>query len=241
MKNEILIIFLWCLPIIIGGIIAALNSESVNELTEKIEAWARRTQVILSGKTGWFYSYILHPIFWILVKFSDWTDSFTHRGIKNGTRAAATLYLIVAWCLLLYFLLMVVIIIVIAGVILYVIFKVLSGSSASDEPTSNQRWVQNDERKIEKEESEMNVKHFSIRVNNKDGLPCKGVKVFVMGSHLLEPYSQTSYTDDDGWAQFQYQYVFDYSLEVDIEIDGQFIEKHSFTYDKTASYTIDWN
>jgi len=241
MGNEILVIFLWLLPLIIGGIIAAVNSDSVNDFTEKIEAWSRRMQSTISEKEGWFYKYLLYPIFGTLVKFSDWTDSFTHRGVKNGTRLAASLYLIVAWLFLLYFLLMVVIIILIAGVILYVIFKLLSSSSGTEDSTSNQNWNRKEERTIQKEENKMNVKYFSIKVINRHGYPCKGVKVCVYGSHLLEAYSQKSYTDSEGWAQFKYEYLVDYSLEVDIEINGKFIEKRSFTYDKTASFTIDWN
>jgi hypothetical protein len=137
MKNSIFIILLWLSPIIIGGIIAAINSESVNSLTEKVEAWVRRTQGKLSKKQGWFYQYILNPIFWIVVKFSDWTDSFTHRGMKNGTRVAATLYLIVGWCFLLYILFVIVVILIVVGLILYVVFKLLSGSSQSDSRYQN--------------------------------------------------------------------------------------------------------
>lgn len=128
MTQTTLITILLASPLVIGGIIAAVNSDGMNNATEKAEAWIRRTQSKISSKKGWFYGYILNPILWLIVKFSDWTDDFKHQGLKNGTRVAATLYLIATWCFLLYVAFMVVLIVVIVGVILYIIFKVISNS-----------------------------------------------------------------------------------------------------------------
>lgn len=127
--NDPIYILLWISPLIIGGIIAAINSTGVNDSTENAESWARKMHAKVSQKTGWFYNLIINPVLWSIVKFCDWTDSFEHRGIKNGVRVAATLYLIAFWCLLLYLAFMVVVVVVIVGVILYVIFKVLLGSN----------------------------------------------------------------------------------------------------------------
>ncbi len=129
MNQEPIYILLWISPLIIGGVIAAINSSGVNDSTEKVEAWTRRMQAKVALETGWFYNLIIHPVLWIIVKFCDWTDSFEHRGLKNGVRVAATLYLIAAWCFLLYLAFMAVLIVLIVGVILYVIFKVLLSSN----------------------------------------------------------------------------------------------------------------
>ncbi len=91
------------LPLIAGGTIAALNADSINETTEKIEAWFREKQQFFSGKTGKIYRFALNPLLFLIVKFSNWTDSFDNRGLKNGTRVTITLYLIGIWLLLVYF------------------------------------------------------------------------------------------------------------------------------------------
>ena len=129
MTQETLNIILLLTPLVIGGIIAAMNSDSVNTTTENAEAWTRKTQSKTSLKDGWFSRYIANPILWIIVKFSDWTDGFTHRGLKNGTRISATLYLIAAWCFILYAAFMIAVVLVIAGVVLYIVFKVLINSN----------------------------------------------------------------------------------------------------------------
>ncbi|MDY0343027.1 MAG: hypothetical protein RBR28_05600 [Lentimicrobium sp.] len=125
MNQDTINILILVSPLLVGGIIAAINANSVNDTTEKAEAWTRRTQINVSAKSGWFYSYIVNPMLWTIVKLSDWTDSFTHRGLKNGVRVASTLYLIAAWCFLIYAAFMVAVILVIGAVVIYIIFKIL--------------------------------------------------------------------------------------------------------------------
>jgi len=134
--SKTIYILIWISPVIIGGIIAALNSTGVNDSTEKVEAWTRRMHDKVSLKKGWFFNLIINPVLWLIVRFCDWTDSFEHRGLKNGVRVAATLYLLAVWCFLLYLAFMVVVMVLIVGVILYVIFKVLMGS----DDTANQSY-----------------------------------------------------------------------------------------------------
>ncbi|TAK32786.1 MAG: hypothetical protein EPO28_17575 [Saprospiraceae bacterium] len=129
MNQETINILIWVSPLIVGGIIAAINANSVNDTTEKVEAWTRRTQTNVSTKSSWFYRYIVNPVLWTIVKFSDWTDSFTHRGLKNGVRVAASLYLVAAWCFIFYAALMFIVIVAIVIAILYVGFKVLLDSN----------------------------------------------------------------------------------------------------------------
>jgi hypothetical protein len=125
MTKETLNILFLLSPLLIGGIIAIINIDEVNDSTEKAEEWTRKTQSKVSIKNGWFSRYISNPILWIIVKFSDWTDDFTHRGLKNGIRVAATLYLIGVWLYLLFFAFMVIVTLAIIAVVIYIVFKVL--------------------------------------------------------------------------------------------------------------------
>jgi len=129
MNQEKINILVFVSPLIIGGIITAINVNSVNDTTEKVEAWTRRTQTNVSTKNGWFYRYIINPILWTIVKFSDWTDSFTHLGLKNGVRVAATIYLVAFWCLIFYTALIFVVMAAITIGIIYILFKVLINSN----------------------------------------------------------------------------------------------------------------
>ena len=137
MRPETIRLILMIVPLIVGGIIAALNSEEINNVTEKAEAWTRQTQSKISKKKTLLNRYLINPVLYTLVVFSDWTDSFTHRGVKNGVRVAATLYVIAAWCFLIYAAFMISLILLIAGVIIYVAIlvlnAVLSGSVSSND------------------------------------------------------------------------------------------------------------
>jgi len=66
----------------------------------------------MAARTGWVSRYVVHPLLWILVRFCDWTDGFTHRGLKNGARVAASLYLVALWLYLIYVAVMLVVIVV---------------------------------------------------------------------------------------------------------------------------------
>ena len=125
-------IILLAAPIVIGGLIAAINANGINDATEKVEAWARKRQQAASVSSGWFSNYIINPLLWVIVKFCEWTDDFTHRGLKNGIRIAATLYIIAAWLFVLYVAVVVVIYIAVIAVMvafIYFLVKVFAGSS----------------------------------------------------------------------------------------------------------------
>lgn len=129
MTQETTNIILLLTPLAIGGIIAVVNAEEVNDTTEKAESWVRKTQSSVALKKGWFSRFIANPVLWLIVKFSDWTDDFTHRGLKNGMRIAATLYLIAAWCFLIYAALMIAVFLIIGAIVIYIVFKVLVNSN----------------------------------------------------------------------------------------------------------------
>jgi uncharacterized membrane protein len=119
-------------PVIAGAIIAALNSDTSNGATERVEAWVRQRQQGTSGSAGWFKRYVFNPLLWTIVKFCDWTDGFTHRGLKNGTRVAAALYIVALWLFALYVAVVVVIAVVIMAIALYVALKIIGSMGDSD-------------------------------------------------------------------------------------------------------------
>jgi hypothetical protein len=131
MTQETTNIIILLIPLAIGGIIAAINANELNNTTENAEAWVRNTQSKVAKKNGWFSRYIANPILWIVVKFSDWTDDFTHRGLKNGTRVAATLYLIQLWLYLLFAAFVLIASIAIGVLVIYIVLKVLANSDSN--------------------------------------------------------------------------------------------------------------
>lgn len=131
MTNETLNYLLLLSPLAIGGIIAVLNFEDVNTTTEKAEAWTRKTQANVTTKKGWFSRYLANPVLWIIVQFSNWTDDFAHRGLKNGLRIAATIYLIGLWCYLLFVAFVFVLAIAFGILVLYIVFSVMGNSDSS--------------------------------------------------------------------------------------------------------------
>ncbi len=184
MNQETINILVLVSPLIGGGIIAFINTNSVNELTEKVEAWIRRTQTNVSAKSSWFYNYIVNPILWIIVKFSDWTDSFAHRGLKNGMRVAATLYLIAAWCFLIYAAFMIAVMLVIGAVVIYVIFRILVNSNGEVK------------RGYEKRPTVFNSKNQNRKEETTDYVGVKGKKIYSGTNWFNEELKGR--VDDDG-------------------------------------------
>jgi hypothetical protein len=120
-------------PLLVGGLIAALNKDGVNDATEQVEAWVRSRQQRTSLATGWFMRYVINPVLWAIVKFCNWTDGFAHRGGKNGVRVGGSLYLVAIWLMLIYAAIMIVIAIVIIIVSLWILGKFLSSSNGTTE------------------------------------------------------------------------------------------------------------
>jgi len=117
------------IPAASGAIIAAINSNQINDTTERAEAWIRTRQQRTSASSGWFSRYIFNPLLWVIVKFCEWTDGFTHRGLKGGARVAATLYLIAVWLMVLYAAIFIAVALVIVAVVIYIAAKILSSST----------------------------------------------------------------------------------------------------------------
>lgn len=128
MTQETTYILLGLTPLLLGGVIAAANQDGINNITESIEAGIRRRQEIVSQRRGWFFRFVLNPILLILVKFSDFTDSFSHRGMKNGTRIAATFYFVGAWIYLITIAFAFIAALVIGGFVIYYTLQYLNAN-----------------------------------------------------------------------------------------------------------------
>lgn len=122
MASTLINILLVISPLLVGGIIAALNSDKANAATEQAEARVRAWRDRALASRSSFVSILWAPLLKVIVKFFDWTDSFSHRGLKNGVRIAAVLYAIGIWLLLIY----TAIVIAIAILIIIGIIKLLS-------------------------------------------------------------------------------------------------------------------
>ena len=136
MNQGTLNIVLLAIPLLVGGMVAAINSTGVNATTEKLEGFARARYQRTSVSSGWFSKYIINPVLWAVVKFCDWTDGFRHRGVKNGARIGATLYLIATWLFLLYVAISIVLIIAVSIAILYIALAVMGGSNTTRRDSS---------------------------------------------------------------------------------------------------------
>jgi hypothetical protein len=131
-QQDISLILILLLPLVIGAVIAALNKDGLNSATEKIEAWIKKKKEVFSAKDGKISRFVIRPFLSIIIKFCDWTDSFAHRGLKNGVRVAATLYLAIIWSLLLYVALIVILGLIVFGVVIYVLFKFIFPSDDNE-------------------------------------------------------------------------------------------------------------
>lgn len=243
MNQETINILILISPLLIGGIIAAINTDSVNDKTEEAEAWTRRTQTNVSTKSSWYYRYIINPVLWTIVKFSDWTDSFTHRGIKNGVRVAATLYLIAGWCFIIYVAFMIIVTLVIGAVVIYIIFKILANSNEDVKRgyekgrnvyNSNKRDNSNNSEETKYDNKNMNQGGtFSVRVMRNNGNPANDIGVMVVYSGLLTGFSEKR-TNSNGWVEF-------HNLNNEpgtIWVHGHNMGDHSLADGKTYSFTI---
>jgi Na+-transporting methylmalonyl-CoA/oxaloacetate decarboxylase gamma subunit len=155
MSQEPFNVFMLLAPLLLGGLIAAINANQVNDATESAEAKVRGWQSRTSVQTGFFSKYVLNPPLWLIVKFCDWTDGFAHRGAKNGTRVAATMYLVGLWLLILYAAVIVVITLVILIVVIYIVAKILSSSGTSEVTYSRPQEGRTEDEKV--------LEHVGIR------------------------------------------------------------------------------
>lgn len=135
MNNQTQIILILLVPIFIGAIIAIINHNKINDITERIELWFRNSLANTKTKKGKFNKFIIYPIVWLIVKFSDWTDGFSHRGLKNGVRTSAILYLTISWFLLIIYSFAFLLMLAFSIAVIYFILKIIFNSDNSTSKT----------------------------------------------------------------------------------------------------------
>ena len=133
MTQSLIIIIISLIPLVLAGIIAIMNSEAVNNTTEKVESLIRRVQGSVAQKSNWFSRFVASPILWLIVLFFNWTDGFNHRGLKNGARVAITFYLMAIWIFILYAAFIFIVVLGIFLFLMYIAYKVLIDSNESNE------------------------------------------------------------------------------------------------------------
>lgn len=146
---EIVLIFF---PLLAGILVFLLNKESINIITEKVESWFRKKKDKSAEKQGLFSRFVIRPFLTVIVKLCDWTDSLSHRGLKNGIRIALSLYFLALWIYLLYVAFIVIAAIAIMIGVLIILFKILTGSESEPPddslPRYTNRTVQEDKENI---------------------------------------------------------------------------------------------
>jgi hypothetical protein len=80
-------------PLIIGAVVAAVNSDAITNTLDKFRAWLSRKREDYSQRPSKVSQYFLSPSFSSLLKVTEWTDSVQHKGLQAGIRIAAYLYL----------------------------------------------------------------------------------------------------------------------------------------------------
>ena len=245
MSQNSLSVLLFTIPLIIGVIIAAINTDSINDATEKSEAWSRRQQATLSLKKGWFSRFILSPILSLIVFFCNWTDSFTHRGLKNGTRVTASLYLIIAWCLLIYAVFVIGIMLAIAALVIYFVVKLVVKSDSDlnrgFETGKNVVNFGNRNRSVRPQETKEGNEYrqsnrggyFRVRAVWKNGSPANDVGVMIEYSGIMGGIDEKR-TNSDGWTEFHNENADPGTIWIHDHNMGE----HSLSDGKTYSFTI---
>lgn len=145
MNENLVVILLLSVPAVAGGVIAFINSEKINRLTERIEAWLRRRRGINGIKKGFFSRWVVRPPLWFCVKLCDWTDSLAHRGVKNGIRTASAMYVLGLWTLFAMYAFVAVLALVCGALILVVVFMILGQVLGGNQRSSRERERESEE------------------------------------------------------------------------------------------------
>lgn len=143
MFNESIFFLIAGIPLLLGGIIAIINSQKINDRSEKIEHWFRKKLDYAREKRNKFVRIVVRPFLFMIVKFFDWTDRIKHIGIKDGIRVTSILYFVLIWLNLLIYATLIVLTGIIALFILRIIYSYLvhQGVISRDDPREKQTAV----------------------------------------------------------------------------------------------------
>lgn len=124
-------LFLFILPLIIGIVVAVINSSKIADFTDRFKNWLTDRKKRLDTRRGIIPRFIFKPLIFILLKVAEWTAEIKHDGIKAGTRIAAYIYIIEIFIFILvvlgYILLVFLFIIIGLWIFLWILGRILGG------------------------------------------------------------------------------------------------------------------
>lgn len=119
-------------PLVIGAVIAAVNSDAIANTLDKFRAWLSRKREDYSQRPGKVSGYFLTPSFSSLLKVTEWTDKVQHKGLQTGIRITAYLYLfaiiVIVALAAAYIILLIAVAILMIWLILWLLGHMLGGS-----------------------------------------------------------------------------------------------------------------
>lgn len=124
LENNFARYMLYASPVLIGLLITTINVGGLNDLVEKISV-SFVDKVKSSKKSGRFYGLVLKLPLSLMVKFIEWTDSVSHKGMRSGVRVALVLYLVGIWIALIFWSVMIVLAVVTVMAAFWVTFKII--------------------------------------------------------------------------------------------------------------------
>jgi len=159
--NPVFALVLLVLPVVIGGIITALDNARFDEGVEKIDQRIELLRSNIAGRKNVLYRFVLSPTLRVLTSIGELTGKIEQPALRSGVRVAVTLYFVTVWAILLFYvtivLLAILLFIAVALAILWIIAKVAEsdGSTTPSAPASALRtqsiWRETDQERNERE------------------------------------------------------------------------------------------
>jgi len=125
---EYLILFS---PLLIGLIIALINSPTVDNNVAKFEDWLSYRKQIITSDSGKLNRFLTRPFLWMALKIKELTNSIAHSGVKSGLRITSYIYLGGLFLYLFVTFAIIIVIVVMIGVGFWIYDKLTSDSSSS--------------------------------------------------------------------------------------------------------------
>lgn len=123
-----------------------------------------------------------------------------------------------------------------------------SDYGSDDSDLNDNKDNNDDDKKVIEESGPDNEICFSIRIEDEDGEPIKGLDVKVWYKHgawgAIPAYADVAETDSDGWAQFEktapFRKMMDGGIEIDVKVKNTLLAEDIRVEDgDTFSYTMD--
>jgi hypothetical protein len=109
------------LPLVIGGIIAAINDSSVAVKIDSFTDWLTSRKSKITPESGKFSRFFIRPFLWAALQVNGFADGVKHDGMKSGIRVASYLYIIGLFLYLSMMLVALIVVMIIFAVIMLVV------------------------------------------------------------------------------------------------------------------------